>query len=235
MPWAQSTRAWGKVYWGVRTHACTHTMLSLFCQMPPKIASGEGRICVWSFINPLEGQSRGAPASLHLRTPFYTHCTALAWLPVPNLVFPQRWLMHQAEQEMPWVGREQLPDKCHLQSAQACHWCVNYSINQHIALGGCQHLITSETLRVNGVCDLSSTRACVHIYVADRSHFMLALKFLLTLNYLNIRTEKVVWITCVCDRERERGSVFFFLLRHFSQEYHFSEPFTHWKKELCSE
>lgn len=59
-------------------------------------------------------------------------------------------------------------------------------------MSGCQHLITSETLRVNGVCDLSSTRACVHMYVADRSHFMLPLRVLLTLNYLDIRTEKVV-------------------------------------------
>lgn len=81
----------------------------------------------------------------------HTCCTALAQLPAPNLVFSQRWHMYQAEQEMSWVDREQLPDRCHLQSAQACLWCVNYSINQHIALSGCQHLITYETLLVNRV------------------------------------------------------------------------------------
>ncbi len=92
--------------------------------------------------------------------PSYLHtcCTALTWLPVPNLVFPQRWHMYQAEQEMSWVERERLPDRCHLQSAQARLWCVNYSINQHIALSGCQHLITSETFPVNGV---KYVRACV--------------------------------------------------------------------------
>lgn len=84
--------------------------------------------------------------------PSYLHtcCTALTRLPAPNLVFLQRWHTYQAEQEMSWVRREQLPDRCHLQSAQVCLWCVNYSINQHIALSGCQHLITSETLPVNG-------------------------------------------------------------------------------------
>lgn len=49
------------------------------------------------------------------------------------------------------VDTEQLPDRRHLQSAQARLWCVNYSINQHMVLSRCQHLITCETLPVNGV------------------------------------------------------------------------------------
>lgn len=125
--------------------------------------------------------------------PSYLHtcCTALIRLPAPNLVFPQRWHMYQAEQEMSWVGREHLPDRCHLQSAQACLWCVNYSINQHIALSGCQHLITSETLPVNGV-------KYVCVCADDRSHIMLLLRVLLTLNHLDIHTEYVVWSMCMC-------------------------------------
>lgn len=59
--------------------------------------------------------------------------------------------MYQWEQEMSRVDTEQLPDRRHLQSAQARLWCVNYSINQHMVLSRCQHLITCETLPVNGV------------------------------------------------------------------------------------
>ena len=92
--------------------------------------------------------------------------------------------MYQTEQEMSWVGRERLPDRCHLQSAQACLRCVNYSINHHITLRGCQHLITYETLTVNGVKYL-------HVCVADRSHIMLLLRVLLTLNYCDIHIEIV--------------------------------------------
>lgn len=103
-----------------------------------------------------------------LPPPSYLHTcwTALTQLPAPNLVFPQRWHMYQAEQEMSWAGREQLSDRCHLQSAQACFWCVNYSINHHITLSGCQHLITYETLPVNGL---------KYVCVYDRSHIMLLL------------------------------------------------------------
>ena len=167
MPWARCADAWGRAcqsasmhvhacthahtHAHARTHTHTHTALSLSCHIPMKMASGEVRMGARSFANPLEGQSRGAPAFLHPQAIHHTCCTALTRLPAPNLVFPRRWHMYQAEQEMSWVGSEQLPDRCHLQSAQACLWCVNYSINQHIALSGCQHLITSETLPVNGV------------------------------------------------------------------------------------
>lgn len=141
------------------------------------------------------------PPASHL----HTCCIALTQLPAPNLVFPQRWHMYQVEQEMSWVGMEQLPDRCHLQSTQACLWCVNYSINQHIALSGCQHLITYETLLVNGV-------KCVCVQVDDRPHIMLLLRFLLTVNHLDIHTEYSMWI-CVCVRERDR--MFPSFLSHF--------------------
>lgn len=99
------------------------------------------------------------PASSYLDT----CCTALTQWHAANLEFPQRWHMYQAEQEMSWVGRDRLPDRCHLQSVQACLRCVNYSINQHIALSGYHHLITSETLAVNGV-------KCVHLCACMTGH-----------------------------------------------------------------
>lgn len=114
-----------------------------------------------------------------LPPPSYLHTcwTALTQLPAPNLVFPQRWHMYQAEQEMSWAGREQFSDRCHLQSAQACFWCVNYSINHHITLSGCQHLITYETLPVNG---LKYVCVCVWqvTYHVTVNHLMIHIEYM---------------------------------------------------------
>lgn len=116
-------------------------------------------------------------------------------LPGPNLVFPQRWHMYQWGQEMSWVGGEQLCDRCHLQSVQTCFWCVNYSINQHIALSGCQHLITSETLTVNGV---------KYVSVDDRSHIMLLFRVFPTLSHFGIQMVVSGMCMCLCDIEGHR-------------------------------
>lgn len=77
---------------------------------------------------------------------------------------------------MSWVSEEQPPNECHLQSAQGPLWCVNYSINQQVSVSGCQHLNTSETLHVNGACDVSTTQVCT--CVDDRPHITLLLQFL---------------------------------------------------------
>lgn len=150
MPWAHR---WGRACWSADMHMHTHTHTRNrhpHCHIAMKMPWGKVGIGALSFTYTLEGQDTEASASFQTpRSYLHTCCTAVTQLHAPNLAFSQRWHMYQAEEEMSWVGKEWISDRCHPQSAQACLRCVNYSINQHIALTGYQYLITYDTLAVN--------------------------------------------------------------------------------------
>lgn len=67
------------------THVNKHTLLLLSCHISMEMAWGEVRIGALSFTNPLEGQSREAPAFFHpqaISTPAALHslsCLPLIW------------------------------------------------------------------------------------------------------------------------------------------------------------
>lgn len=67
---------------GTSIECCTHTLTHSTITWV-KIASGEERIDSWSLINPLEGQSRGAPASSQSVT-----------APAAPLYLPLLWHFH---------------------------------------------------------------------------------------------------------------------------------------------
>lgn len=106
-------------------HTHTHTgpykltELSVSCHIPMEMAWGEIRMGARSFTNPPEVQRRRVPVFLHpqaISTPDAQHSLSrmlLIWSSYKDDI-----RVGQAR-KCPGLGRELLPDRCHLQSAQA--------------------------------------------------------------------------------------------------------------------